>query len=187
MHIAHTQITRTAGLDRLSDWGPIFCISADPRTFLRSTLLFAVVGSKIGCALCHGSSGTPFSEAITRQRMMVRGQRGTPGQLTTAIHPSEVLAVGVGHSSTLRRRLAVALPALISISNSDNRSRPSASRFFALSAVFAATRSSHAVSENVADGNPSAFTGMVLDGALSSAIGLMAEPIEATERRRRNR
>ena len=34
-------------------------------------------------------------------------------------------------SSTLRRRLAAALPALISISNSANRFRPRASRFFA--------------------------------------------------------
>src|SRR5215467_6715775 len=90
-------------------------------------------------------------------------------------------------SSTLRRRLAAGLPTLISISNAANRSRPSASRFFAFSAVFAATHFSHAVSENVADGNPSAFTGMVLDGALSSAIGLTAGSIGATEHRRRNR
>src|SRR5215510_8314897 len=43
-------------------------------------------------------------------------------------------------SSILKRRLAAALPALISISNAANRSSPRASRFFALRADFAATR-----------------------------------------------
>src|SRR6516225_6678180 len=43
-------------------------------------------------------------------------------------------------SSSLRRRLAAALPALISINNSANRSGPRPSRFFALRAVFAVTR-----------------------------------------------
>ena len=42
-------------------------------------------------------------------------------------------------NSNLRRRLAAALPALISISSSANRSAPSGSRFFALRVVFAAT------------------------------------------------
>src|SRR5947207_4559480 len=42
-------------------------------------------------------------------------------------------------SSSLRRRFAAAFPVLISINNSASRSTPSASRFFALRAVFAAT------------------------------------------------
>ena len=42
-------------------------------------------------------------------------------------------------SSSRRRRLAAALPALISISNSARRAAPNASRFFAFSVLFEAT------------------------------------------------
>src|SRR6516162_2306340 len=44
-------------------------------------------------------------------------------------------------NSSLRRRLAAALPVLISNSNSANLAGPSASKFFALSVVFVGTRS----------------------------------------------
>ena len=43
-------------------------------------------------------------------------------------------------SSSRKRRFAAASPALISINNSARRSAPSASRFFALSVFFTATR-----------------------------------------------
>ena len=77
----------------------------------------------------------PLQSKNDRDRAM------TVSRLRTSFASS--LGLRAPANSILRRRLAAASPALISISNSANRWGPRASRFLAFRVVFAATRFPH--------------------------------------------